>query len=120
MAEVTWEAALLEALPPELVAFVSDLKLPSQYAIGLDDLGYDDVEDLVNLDAVAMAKFRLDLEEKNFKPPHIDKIVRAIDGRRGALPPAGMAAANVPTSSPASSTFSQPAGAPAVYTAVAM
>ena len=58
-----WEAVLLANLPPALVAFVSDLKLPPRYAIALDELGYDDVDDLANLDAAAMAKFRFDLEE---------------------------------------------------------
>ena len=52
--------------PRSLVAFVSDLKLPPRYAIALDELGYDDVDDLANLDAAAMAKFRFDLEEKEF------------------------------------------------------
>ena len=33
-----WEAALLEAVPPALVAFVGDLKLPASYAIALDAL----------------------------------------------------------------------------------
>ena len=45
-----WKASLLEGLPPALVAFVIDLKLPPRYAIALDELGYDDVDDLPNLD----------------------------------------------------------------------
>ena len=109
-----WEAVLLANLPPALVAFVSDLKLPPRYTIALDELGYDDVDDLANLDAAAMAKFRFDLEEKEFKVPHVDKIVRAIDGKRGPQQPAGVAAAIVPNSAPASSTFSHPAGGAAV------
>lgn len=111
MADPTWETVLLGNAPPALVAFVRDLKLPTHYVYALDDLGYDDVDDLANLDAAAIAKLRSDLESKNFKPPHVDKIVRAIDGRRGPQPPAGMAAATTPTSAPASSSFPHPAGA---------
>ena len=62
MADEPWETVLLADTPTELVAFVRDLKLPSRYAIALNELGYDDVGDFANFDAASMARFRSDLE----------------------------------------------------------
>ena len=68
-----------------------------QYESIFLEIGYDDVEDFANFDDRAVEIFRTNLEQNGVKSGHIDKLVRAINNRRGQQP-AALVAPLVPAS----------------------